>query len=200
MHRMWVFVDELMFWNNKMNLTGLKSKDRIVNELLLDSMLPAAVIPEAGRFLDIGSGAGFPAIPLKILKPFLTAHLLEPKKKRVSFLKHIIRILGLKNIEVIEGRIPEQADKLEREGYDVITSRALTHLSELMNGCAPYLRRGGLMVTFHGSTHARYRSEDDKMLLKYGMSEFKTIPYTLPGKNVQRELRILERSVKAFAL
>jgi 16S rRNA (guanine527-N7)-methyltransferase len=197
MNRMWFFVDELMCWNCKMNLTGPKSKDRIVNELLLDSMLPAAVFPEAGRFLDIGSGAGFPAIPLKILKPSLTAHLLEHKKKRVSFLKHVIRTLGLKDIKVIGGRIQEQAENLERDGYDVITSRALTHLPGLMNWCAPHLRHGGLMVTFHGCTHGRLRSEDNETLSKHRMSAFKSIPYTLPGRNVQRELRILKRCEKA---
>ncbi len=77
-HKVGIFLDELEEWSKKFNLTGLSSRQSIINELLIDSMMPAPFIPDKGNLLDIGSGAGFPAIPIKICKPGLQCQLMEP--------------------------------------------------------------------------------------------------------------------------
>ena len=187
------FLNELMVWNKKVNLTGLGSKNRIIHELLLDSLLTGVVMPEEGRFLDIGSGAGFPAVPLKILKPSLTTHLVEPRKKRVRFLRHVIRILALKHITVIEGRIQDQSGVLNRSGYDVITFRALGPVPQMIAYGEPYLKDEGVMVIFRGGRPDSGGKEDKGIPPGDVLSIQKTIPYSLPGKPIHRELFILKK-------
>mgnify|MGYP001256495515 CR=1 FL=1 len=187
------FLDELMVWNKKVNLTGPGSKDRIIHELLLDSLLTGVVMPEEGRFLDIGSGAGFPAVPLKILKPSLTTHLVEPRKKRVRFLRHVIRILALKHITVIEGRIQDQSEMLNRNAYDVITFRALGPVSQMMAYSEPYLKDEGVMVIFRGGDPDSGVRDKNAIPPSEALSINKTIPYTLPGKPIPRALFILKK-------
>ncbi len=188
------FLDELMVWNRKVNLTGLESKERIIHELLLDSLLAGVVMPEEGRFLDIGSGAGFPAVPLKILKPSLATYLVEPRKKRVRFLRHVIRILAIKHVTVIEGRIQDQSGVLNRSGYDVITFRALGPVPQMVAYGEPYLRDEGVMVIFRGGDSDSWGRESDKIPPSEVLTIYKTIPYTLPGKPIHRELLILKKS------
>ena len=145
-----LYLDELWAWNKKMNLTGLCSRERIITELLLDSLMPSSLLPEEGTLLDVGSGAGFPCVPVKICRPRLKAHLLEPNSKRVSFLKQIIRLTGLKEVRVIRGRIGEDEALLRPEGYHAVTARALADLPRTLTWCAPHLRAGGLFVSFQG--------------------------------------------------
>ena len=120
-----LYLSELFEWNKRINLAGLSSRKRIIKELLLDSIIPLSFLPEEGRFLDIGSGAGFPAIPIKICRPRIKAHLLEPNSKKVSFLKQIVRLTKLCEIEIIRGRIERDGNLLHPDGYHIISSRAL---------------------------------------------------------------------------
>lgn len=191
MERICVFVDELVRWNKKMNLTGISSKAGIINDLLLDSLLPLPYLPETGCFLDVGSGSGFPAIPLKILRPSLITRLVEPKKKKVSFLRQVIRLTGLKEIEVIEGRIQDLTGI--RQGYDVITSRALSHLPRLVKWCGPYLSTDGLMVCFQGSGQDPILRETRAVLDRHRLGHLMSIPYILPKKRRPRQVLILKK-------
>ena len=119
-----LFVEELYSWNRKMNLTGLSSREGIVKDLLLDSLLSCPHLPEKGTLLDVGSGAGFPGLPIKVCRPRLKVHLMEANAKRTAFLRHAIRLLKLSGIEVIRGRIEKDGGLLNPEGYHVITARA----------------------------------------------------------------------------
>ncbi len=103
-----IYLDELWDWNHRINLTGLSTRERIIIELFLDSLIPAPFLPENGRMFDVGSGAGLPGVPLKIFRPHLEVHLLEANSKRVSFLKQVIRLLSLRKIEVMKGRIEKR--------------------------------------------------------------------------------------------
>jgi len=189
--RICCFLDELVRWNQKMNLTGIRSKAGLVQELLLDSLLPGPYLPETGSFLDVGSGSGFPAIPLKILKPLLITRLVEPKKKKASFLRQVIRLTSLRNVEVFEGRIQDLNPS--GQGYDVITSRGLTRLSRLAEWCGPYLKAGGRMVCFQGSGRETMCRESQEILYRKRLSHVISIPYTLPGKRRPRQVWIFEK-------
>lgn len=185
-----IYLDELWEWNKKINLTGLPSKERIVKELLLDSMIPAAFLPDHGRLLDVGSGAGFPGIPLIICKPGLKAHLLESSSKKVSFLHQVIRLTKLTQIEVTRGRIEKSAGLLHPKGYHIITARALADLPQVLSWCGPHVVPGGLIVNFQGSHFKDALERGTNIIKEHRLLLYKIIPYYLPGKASQRNILI----------
>jgi len=188
-----MYLDELCEWNMRMNLTGMTCRERIVRELLLDSLFPARFLPEEGRLLDVGSGAGFPAIPLKICKPKLTIHLIEASLKKVNFLKQVVRRANLSRVEVIRGRIEADGNLLNREGYNIITARAVAYMPKTLAWCAPYLMPGGLLVNFQGSEFEDALREGEDLLKRYRILLYRAVPYKLPGKDCERNLIIFKR-------
>lgn len=191
-----IYLDELWEWNRRINLTGLSHREKMVFELFLDSLIPTPFLAEKGRVLDVGSGAGFPGMPLKIYKPQLGVHLLEANAKKVSFLKQVIRLLGLKGIEVMKGRIEKDGDKLHPHGYNLITARALAPLGQTIAWCAPFLSPSGLLVSFLGERAEDVVEENRQMMEAHHLIIYKMIPYSLPGKRSQRRTIIFEK--KAF--
>ena len=189
-----IYLNELWLWDKRMNLTGLTTRERIIKELLLDSLLPSPFLPEKGHLLDVGSGAGFPAIPLKISRNKISFHLIEAKAKKVSFLKQAIRLLGLKGIEVIRGRIEKDIKVLRPEGYNVITARALAHLPQTLAWCSPFLIPGGAIVNFQGSRFEHALTESSDVMKRERLFLYKSIPYILPGKDSQRHILIFKKN------
>ncbi len=189
-----IHLDELWEWNKKTNLTGLSSRQKIIRELILDSMIPSLFLPDHGRLLDVGSGAGFPGIPLVICKPGLTAHFLEPNSKKTSFLKQIIRLTELRQIDVIRGRIERSIDLLNPEKYHIITARALAHLPQVLEWCAPHLAAEGVIVNFQGEQFQKSLEDSSDVIRQQRLSLYRTIPYTLPGKDSQRNILILKKA------
>ncbi|MBN1277472.1 MAG: 16S rRNA (guanine(527)-N(7))-methyltransferase RsmG [Deltaproteobacteria bacterium] len=177
-----IYLNEVSEWNKHINLTGVSSRHRIIDELLLDSLMPASFLPQKGRLLDLGSGGGFPAIPLKICIPGLKFHLVESNRKKVNFLKHVIRITRLENIEVLWGRIEEERGQLRTDGYNAVTARAVADLPRTIAWCAPHLIAGGLFVNFQGNCFESAVQKSADILEKEHIALFKSIPYRLPGK------------------
>jgi len=192
-HLINIYLHELWEWNKKINLTGLTSRERILRELLIDSLIPSPYLPEEGNLLDVGSGAGFPAIPLKILSPGLKMHLMEVNSKKVSFLKQVIRITNLDDIEIIRGRIEKDKALLWSEGYDIITARALADLPQTLTWCAPHLKTEGLIFRFQGSQVEKALKEGSGVIHAHGLVLYKTVPYRLPGKDSIRHLLIFRK-------
>jgi len=188
-----LYIDELEAWNQKINLTGVSSRQRIIAELLVDSLLSVPFLPEEGTLLDVGAGAGFPAIPIKICRPGLRCQLLEPNSKRISFLKQVIRVARLQDIGVLAGRIEDHETVFPPDGYDIITSRAFVALPRLLSLCAPYLSPYGRMVAFLGSDSESIVRQSEGILDAHRMRPVRRIPYTLPGKSTKREIIILEK-------
>lgn len=188
-----IYLDELWDWNQRMNLTGLSTRGRMVIELFLDSLIPAPFLPEKGRMLDVGSGAGFPGVPLKIYNPQLKIHLLETNSKKVSFLKHVIRLLRLNEIEVIKGRIEKDGSKLHPGGYQLITARALARLSQIILWCAPLLSQKGLLVCFLGRRAHDELEETRRIMEEQEVVLHRVIPYLLPGKTSKRHTVMLKK-------
>ena len=188
-----IFIKELTAWNRHMNLTGLSSTRRIMDELVADSLMPLPYLPDTGICLDVGSGAGFPAIPLKICRPAMKFFLMEPNLKKGGFLKQIIRLCGLKQIEVIRERIETLSQPLLLEGCHMITSRAMAPLPKLIGWCAPYLAPGGLMVAFLGDRFEDILTECEPLLKEKGLFVHDSQPYILKGKELKRSLLILKK-------
>jgi len=188
-----IYLDELWDWNLRMNLTGLSSRKEMVVELFLDSLIPVPFIPTKGKMLDVGSGAGFPAIPLKIYIPNLKMTLIEANSKKVSFLRHIIRLLNLNEIEVINKRIEQDKGLLNDKEFPLITARALAGLGQMLSWCAPYLGQGGLLVSFLGPHAREDLMENREVMEKQGIVLHEMIPYVLPAKKTKRNTVIFKR-------
>jgi 16S rRNA (guanine527-N7)-methyltransferase len=188
-----IFIRELTAWNKHMNLTGLSSTRRIMDELVADSLMPLPYLPDTGICLDVGSGAGFPAIPLKICKPGVKFFLMEPNSKKGSFLKQVIRLCELKQIEIIRDRIETLSEPSPFTGCDIITSRAMAPLPQLIKWCTPYLAPGGVMIAFLGNQFEEILAESEPLLKEKGLFVYDSKPYTLEGKDLKRNLLILKK-------
>ena len=187
------YLGELWEWNKRFNLTGLKTPEKMVIELFLDSLIPGAFLPQKASMLDVGSGAGFPGLPLKIRHPGLQTHLLETSAKKVSFLKQVIRTLGLQGVEVIQGRIEARETWLRGEGYGIITARALADLKKIIPWCSPILLQGGVLVAFLGAAGEKDVEKSKEVLDSFGLRVEKQISYRLPGKKTARHTFILKK-------
>lgn len=146
------YLRELRLWNKKINLTSVDNDRDIIVRHFLDSLTIAGFFTGGERVLDVGAGAGFPGIPLKIAIPSIDLVLLDSVEKKVHFMRHIIRTLEIKTgIEALSGRV-EDPSFIERYGggFDVIISRAFTLLSGFITAGLPLLKRGGRIIAMKG--------------------------------------------------
>ncbi len=142
---------ELMKFNQKMNLTAIREPVKVAANHYLDSLAALPFLPSEGRLLDIGSGGGFPGIPLKVLRPGLRLVLIDSSRKKVSFLKHAIRTLKLEGAQAVQARAQELS---EQDGFarsfDIVVSRALCKLEDFFSMGRPFLNAGGRMLGWKG--------------------------------------------------
>ncbi len=138
-------------WNEKMNLTAIVEDSEILEKHFLDSIYPLTDTTVNGSVCDVGSGAGFPGLVWKIVRPDLEVTLLEPTGKRCTFLQAVIDELGLENVKVVNARA-EEFVKENRERFDVVTARAVANLSLLSELCIPLVRVGGIFLSMKGSS------------------------------------------------
>ncbi len=191
-----LYLSELMDWNRKMNLIGLSSPKRVVTDLFFDSLIPSPFLPYQGKMLDVGSGAGIPGMLIKIIRPDLETHLLEPNRKKNSFLKHIIRLLQIEKIMVVRGRIESDGDQLSYGNYDLITVRALIDLETAVSWCAPFLKSQGLLVFFIGADVDQPIHQASREIKKNNLFINKQIGYRLPEKKTKRHVVILQKRIE----
>ena len=141
----------LVEWNSFMNLTGITEYEEVVQKHFVDSLAlcKAMGVNKVSSLIDIGTGAGFPGIPLKIAYPHLKVTLLDSLQKRIKFLDEVVMQLGLKDVETIHGRAEDYAKpSMKRESYDVCVSRAVANLASLSEYCLPYVKVGGYFVPY----------------------------------------------------
>jgi len=147
-----VHAREMVLWNRRINLTAVTDPFEMAIKHYVDSIAAIPLIKPGASLLDAGSGGGFPGIPLKIMLPSLDLTLLEARRKRVSFLKHILRTLGFVDVGVLNERLEETAAALlPGAGFDVIVSRAFSHLELFAAHAMPLLHPGGCLVAFKGT-------------------------------------------------
>jgi len=177
-----------------MNLTGISGKREMIIKLLLDPLVALPYLSSSGTVLDIGSGAGIPGLPLKIARPGFEVHLIESKAKKVSFLRDMIRRLGLKGVEAYKGRAEKRDDMPKLfKFYDIVTARALAPLKKTIGICFPYLEPGSLLVTFKGSRVDQEIEDSEGLMGELNLRISKKILYTLPETEGKRYLLILEK-------
>ena len=194
LRRFEIYLKELKAWNQKFNLTSIKEDKGIVVKLFLDSLTPLNLIKTGSMLLDIGSGAGFPGIPLHIADPSLHVTLLDSVNKKVTFMNHIIAELSLTGIEVIHSRAEEFA-KTKKGAYDVVISRALTNLSDFIKLGEPFLKPDGILIAMKGSRADEEIRDAAKVLERKKMQVKDIIRFCLPFDYGKRGIVVLSRSL-----
>ena len=185
------YADELMKWNRKINLTAITDAEALAIKHFLDSIAPAALIPPCASLLDIGSGAGFPGIPLKIVRPDLKVTLIDAVRKKVNFQKHVIRTLALENIGAHQVRAEQFSPETP---FDVVITRALSTLTEFVKLALPLLTEDGVMLSLKGvpaeaqAEVSVLQSDENRDRLTVALS-----PYRLSGIAAERTIVAIRR-------
>lgn len=143
------YLQLLQEWNEKMNLTAITEEDAVYEKHFLDSILPYFDIPLQGTLCDVGAGAGFPSIPLKIIKPELQVTIVEPLGKRITFLNALCTALDIS--VTLENQRAEDFAKDHRECFDVVTARAVANLPILSELCIPLVKKRGIFLAMKGA-------------------------------------------------
>lgn len=187
------YLDLLLEWNEKFNLTAITDKDEIEEKHFIDSIELVKYFDLKNKtLLDVGSGAGFPGIPLAIVEPSLQITLLESNGKRVRFLNEVVKELGLKNVLIIQGRAEELGT---REKYDIVTARAVKELNVLLEICFYLVKVGGLFIAYKSSGVDEEISNAKRAFKLLQIDEYKKFDYCLPkSKNSRVFLGILKKN------
>jgi 16S rRNA (guanine527-N7)-methyltransferase len=184
-----------MAWNRFMNLTAITDPVEIAVKQFLDTLPLSPLLPQRLSVLDIGSGGGFPGIPLKILRPDLHVLQIDASRKKVSFQKHIIRTLRLKDIEARHIRAEDLTRELPPDSsrYDAIVSKAVSKLDTFLNQARPLLQRPGIMIAMKG-TSVESEVEAARSRIEVEGLTVTVKKYRLPYLDMQRCLIILSSS------
>ena len=199
LERFAMHIHELMLWNQKTNLTAITDPAEAAVKHVVDSLAAARWIPPEATVLDVGSGGGFPGIPLKILMPSLSVTLIDASRKKNSFQRHIIRTLKLDGITALQQRVEALAATPEYlSSFSVIICRAFTHLSHFIETAAPLLKPDGVMIAMKGSISDDEKTSADAAvtrLLQTGhVLQSRVVPYVLPFLNSERCLYIFSKT------
>ena len=144
------YYELLLYYNSQFNITAITEKEEVYKKHFIDSVLGSEFI-KGKTLLDVGSGGGFPAIPLKIMNEDINVTLLEATGKKCEFLRTVVEKLELKNVMVINGRAEEKAKSKEfREKFDTVTARAVARLNLLSEYCMPFVKVGGTFLSYKG--------------------------------------------------
>ena len=174
---------ELIKWTQKINITTITDPIEVASNHFLDSLVPAQFIPPEAAVLDIGSGGGFPGIPLKVLLPELSVTLIDASRKKVSFLKHVIRTLKLDNIEALHIRAEDLANHPSYiNRFDVIISRALSSLDFFVRLALPLLADGGVIIALKGEVDQTELDDLHCNVLEKMNAAGRSTVYSIPGK------------------
>jgi 16S rRNA (guanine527-N7)-methyltransferase len=188
-----IYLRELFKWNQKINLTAIRTEKGVVIKHFLDSLSVCPYIPGHTSLIDVGSGAGFPGIPLKIIQSSLQVTLIDSVRKKVDFQKHMIRLLGLRGIEAVHGRVQEEeVVELMVERFDMTISRAFSDTATFLHLCHPLLKRGGMAIAMKGKT----TKEEVQRLSKEERPRYrlrKHISFDLPFSNFERTILLFEK-------
>jgi 16S rRNA (guanine527-N7)-methyltransferase len=177
------YLSELKKWNKAYNLTSLNTDEDIVVKHFLDSLLYLKAMPPGEMCLmDVGSGAGFPGIPIKIIRPEIAMYLVEPSRKKAGFLRHIISILGLQGVEVVEKRVEE----VKSLAVDVAVTRALFSLADFCGKATPLVKEGGRLIVSKGP-----KMKEELKAIK-GL-DYEVLTVFLPHSTITRFLVVVMR-------
>ena len=186
-----IYLSELKKWNKAYNITALKTDEEIIIKHFLDSLLYLKAMPQGNiKLADIGTGGGFPGIPMKIMRPEIGLTLIEPSRKKASFLRNIVRTTGLSEISVLQKRI-EQLGEDFNNCFDLIVSRATFGIKEFLDMACPFLNDAGRLVISKGP-----KAEDELRQISTAKSSISPVENVLllklPYSDAERHIIILK--------
>jgi 16S rRNA (guanine527-N7)-methyltransferase len=192
-----VYSQELIIWNQKFNLTSIVEPEEIAVKHFLDSLSVYPVLqdlPAHFSMIDVGSGAGFPGLPLKIARPGLQLTLLEATSKKTKFLQHLVEKLALPGVTILTGRAEDAGQQAaQRERYDVAVARAVAGLAVLVEYMLPLVKVGGLVIAQKGQNPADELKTADRALNLLGGQVRQLLPINVPGLEAARHLVVIDK-------
>lgn len=191
------FYELLVEWNKVMNLTGITEYEEVNEKHFVDSVsiVKAIDMKQIKTVIDVGTGAGFPGIPLKIVFPHLKVVLLDSLNKRINFLNTVIKELGLNDIYTIHGRAEDFAKKAEyREQYDLCVSRAVANLATLSEYCLPYVKKGGMFIPYKSGEIEEELKQSEKAVKILAGNIKKVVKFELPGNDIKRSFVMIAKT------
>jgi 16S rRNA (guanine527-N7)-methyltransferase len=192
-----LYKDLLKEWNKKINITSIEDDEEIYLKHFIDSLLllKDRNFNESKKIIDIGTGGGFPGLPLKIVNNNYEVTLLDSLRKRIDFLEEVVKSLNLENVELLHGRAEDYGQKNEyREKFDICVSRAVAPLNILSEYCIPFVKVEGFFAAYKSSDISREIAISDNAIKKLGakIKEIKEI--NLPGSDILRKIVIIEKT------
>ena len=191
--RLYRYMELLVEWNEKMNLTALTDPADIMSKHFLDSAAGMGFLPE-GTIADIGTGAGFPGLVLKVMEPERPVVLMDALQKRLTFLQEVSRELGLSGVEFAHDRAEDAGQKPQyREQYDGVVSRAVAALPVLLEYCVPFIKVGGLFLAYKGPALKDELEQSKHALKVLGCSVESVHNITLPGEDWEHLIAVIRK-------
>ena len=195
-----LYYENLTEWNKVMNLTAITEEKDVYEKHFMDSLMIFRILPPAQwetglTLIDVGTGAGFPGLPIAICMPQIQVTLMDSLQKRVRFLEDTIGKLGLKNVTAVHARAEELARKDGyRDHYDLSVSRAVANLSTLSEYCLPFVKPGGQFCSYKTDSVSEELEKGRKAIRTLGGGEPKVDYYTLPGTDYHRSLVLVPKT------
>lgn len=175
---------ELVSWNQKFNLTAIVDPEKIATKHFIDSLALISQIPDRAHVLDIGSGGGFPGVVIGIVRPDTSLLMIDASRKKISFLKHIIRTIGLTGIDAVHSRVEAlQSDKQYHHCFDSVVSRAFSSLDTFSSVALSFVKKNGAILAMKGKL-----SEAELQLPDTVRVSIQTIAYQLPFEHHERSI------------
>lgn len=190
------YYEMLVDWNQKINLTAITEYEEVLKKHFIDSMslIKAYDVTKDSKVIDVGTGAGFPGLALKIAYPNLQVTLLDSLNKRIHFLDAVIESLGLKDVETIHGRAEDLAKPdMLREKFDLCVSRAVANLSTLSEYCLPFVKQGGQFISYKSEKISEEMTAAEKAITVLGGNVVNQIEFYLPNSDIYRNLFVIEK-------
>lgn len=193
-NKFYIYMNLLLEWNEKINLTAITDKKEIILKHFIDSLTISKYIEEGKNLVDIGTGAGFPGIPLKIIRNDMKIVLLDSLNKRINFLNEVISVLNLKDIETIHARCEEFGkNKKYRESFDVATSRAVANLATLAEYSLPLVKQDGVCICMKGSDVNEEVKDAKKAISVLGGRVECVDKFALPSSDINRSVVVIRK-------
>lgn len=195
------YFEMLIEWNEKMNLTAITDPTEVAVKHMIDSLscYDEVIFKKGAKIIDVGTGAGFPGLPLKIFRPDLKLTLFDSLNKRILFLKEVAHKLGINDIEFIHSRAEDGGrNKQHREQYDIVVSRAVARLSVLSELCLPFVTVGGFFIALKGSQYSQEIKESTSALRLLGGEIAKIENIKLPGLDDVRAVVYVKKIKKTL--